>query len=86
MNYASLKTFNLPSLSSGDLGKPITFVKKGVGQVTIQAYTGQSISDSNVSGIVYNDQAIETYATITLVPISTTQWVIDGFDGTWSIV
>lgn len=83
MSHAAIKTFTLPTIASGDIGTQITFVKKGAGQVTIQANTGQKIADSSVAGTIYNSLASETYATITLVAISTTQWVIKGFDGSW---
>lgn len=78
------KTFTLPALVVGDLGKQITFVKKGTGKVIIQAGTGQTISDGSSGGTIYDNQTTETYASITLVAITTTQWVILAFDGTWT--
>ena len=76
--------FTLPALSSGDLGKPIAFVKVGSGTVTVQAGSGQKISDSSTTGTIYDDQSNETYASLTLVAVTTTQWIITGFDGTWT--
>lgn len=86
MSYATLKTFTLPSSAdlTDYLGKPITFVKVGAGQVTIQAGSGQYIADSSSAGTIYNAQTNEIYATITLVAITTTQWVIVGGMGTWT--
>jgi len=84
MDNASPKTFTLPTLSAGDLGKQITFVKKGAGKLTIQAGTGQKIADSGAAGTIYDTEAGETYASITLVATTTTQWNIVGFDGTWT--
>lgn len=86
MSYASLKTFTLPTSAnmSGHTGKEITFVKKGAGKVTIQAPAGVTIADSTSAGSIYNDQASETWASITLVAITTTVWAIKGFDGTWT--
>jgi len=84
MSYATLKTFTLPVITSNDIGTHFTFVKKGAGKVTIQANTGQTIDGSGIAGTIYNDQAGETYATISMVAISTTQWVITGYYGTWT--
>jgi len=86
MNNGATKTFTLPTSANiaGHLGAPITFVKKGAGRVTIQANTGQVIRDSSTAGTIYNDQATETYASITLIAITTTQWIVQGFDGTWT--
>ena len=84
MSSANAKTFTLPALAAGDLGKPIVLVKKGAGKVTVQAGTGQVIADSPTGGYIYDDQAGETYATLTLVAVTTTLWVIVDFDGTWT--
>lgn len=85
MNNGATKVFNLPVIVSGNIGTQITFIKKGAGQVTIQANTGQTIDDGASDGTVYNNVASELTATITLLAISTTQWVIVGFNGTWTI-
>jgi hypothetical protein len=83
MAHASTKTFNLPTIASGDIGTIITFVKKGAGKVVIQANTGQYIDDSTSAGTIYDDQATELTSTITLLAISTTQWVIIAANGIW---
>lgn len=85
MNSADDKEFTLPVLSAADLGKPITFVKKGAGKTTIQAGASQKVGDSSADGTLYDDIAAEIYASVTLMPVTTTQWDILGFDGTWSV-
>lgn len=86
MSYASLKTFTLPTSAnmSGHIGKEITFIKKGAGTVKVQAPAGVTIADSSSAGSIYNDQASEIWASITLVAITTTVWAITGLDGTWT--
>jgi hypothetical protein len=84
MNHAATKVFTLPGVGAYDLWKPITFVKLGAGRVTIQAASGQKIADSTVAGDIYNDVAGELSATLTIVPVTTTLWVIVGRDGTWT--
>lgn len=79
-------TFTLPVITSGDIGTKVTIVKNNTGTTTITANTGQYIADSTSAGSIYNDVAGETWATITLVAISTTQWVILGQDGTWTAI
>jgi len=81
MSAAGLKTFTLPSVAAGDIGKIITFIKLGAGQVTIAAADADTIHDSSAGGTIYNAQAGETYATITLMLISATQWAITGVSG-----
>ena len=83
MNNGATKTFNLPVIASGDIGTQITFVKKGAGKVVIQANAGQYIDDSSSAGTIYDDQATELTSTITLLAISTTQWVIVAANGIW---
>ena len=86
MNHATLeKTFTFPALSSTQIGKTITIVKKGAGKVKIQLFTDQSVDGGATAGTVYNDQATETNVAIVLQVISTTELVICGFDGTWTI-
>jgi len=83
MSNAGTKTFTLPVIAAGDIGTIITFVKKGAGKVVIQANTGQYIDDSTSAGTIYDDQAAELTSTITLLAISTTQWVIVSANGIW---
>jgi hypothetical protein len=83
MSNAGTKTFTLPTITASELGKPITFVKLGVGKVVIKAVNNQVIADSGANDTIYNDLINEIYATITLVPVTTTLLVIVGADGTW---
>ena len=83
MNHADAKTFSLPSVGSGDVGIGFTFVKLGAGKVTIDAADSDKIADSGAGDTIYNDQAAELFATITLQLVSETQWAIVGAMGTW---
>jgi hypothetical protein len=84
MNSANDKIFNLPSVDATNVGTFYTFVKIGAGKVTIDAADSDLIADSSAGGTIYDSQASETYATITLQLVSATQWVITGFNGTWT--
>ena len=81
MSAAGLKTFTLPSVAAGDIGKVITFIKLGAGQVTIDAADSDTIHDSSAGGTLTNAQAGETYATVTLMLTSATTWNIIGISG-----
>jgi hypothetical protein len=84
MNSANDKIFNLPSVDATNVGTFYTFVKIGAGKVTIDATDSDLIADSSAGGTIYDSQAAETYANITLQLVSATQWVITGFNGTWT--
>jgi len=83
MNSALDKAFNLPSVGAGDVGLWFTFIKLGAGKLTIDAADSDVIADSGAGDTIYDDIAGETYATITLVLVSETQWAITGAHGTW---
>ncbi len=75
--------FNLPSVTVANAGTTYTFVKLSSGILTIQAADSDIIVDSSDGGIIYNNTASETYATITLRLVSETTWIIVGGMGTW---
>lgn len=77
------KAFNLPSVDASNIGLWFTFVKTNAGTLTIDAADSDKISDSGAGDTIYDDQAGEVYATITLQLVSATQWAIIGADGTW---
>ena len=81
MNAAGLKTFTLPSVAAGDIGKVITFIKLGAGQVTIATADTDTIHDSSAGGTLTNAQAGETYASVTLMLTTASQWSIVGISG-----
>ena len=83
MNSGDDKIFNLPSVGASNVRLFFTFIKIGVGKVTIQAADSDIIVDSGAGDTIYNDEATETYASITLQLISETHWVIVGASGTW---
>lgn len=81
-NSSSAQSFNLPSVSSSDVGFECTVVKLGAGQVTIDAADSDLIEDSGAGDTIYcND---ETIATITLKLVTETQWIIKFASGTWT--
>ena len=83
MNNAAERTFTLPSVVAGDVGTSYVLAKIGAGKVIIDASDSDTIGGSSAGGTVYDDEAGETYATITLQLISATQWAILGYHGTW---
>ncbi len=84
MTASTEKDFTLPVIGAENVGAWFTFVKKGAGKVNLQANTGQTVGSSSTAGTMYNSTAGETYATITIEAISTTQWVVRGYHGTWA--
>ena len=80
--------FNLPTITdSDDLGLEYTFVKLTDDNVVIDAAAGEYIADSSSGGQIQNLQAAETYASITLVSVTTSKWAIaPGAVGTWETV
>jgi len=79
----AVKTFTLPTVGADDVGMWFKFVKLNIGRLTIQAADFDTISDSGEGKTIYNDQASEAFATITLELIAVGKWVITGADGTW---
>lgn len=84
MDSALDKVFNLPSVDATNIGIWFTFVKIGAGKVTIQAADSDVIIDSSAGGTVYNGEAGETYATLTLELVSATKWVATAAFGSWT--
>jgi hypothetical protein len=84
VNSGSTQTVNLPSVSSSDIGAWYRIVKVGTGQVTIDAADSDTIADSSAGGTIYNNQAGEDYATITIQLATDTEWVVTKAHGTWS--
>jgi hypothetical protein len=81
--------FNLPTIVNDDddyKGVWFTFVKLTAYNLVIDAQAGEYIANSSASGQVQNTTAAQTYATITLVSVSNTQWMIEGAHGTWTTV
>lgn len=77
----SAQTFNLPSVSSANIGLQFTIIKLGTGQVTIDAADSDTIEDSGAGDTIYCID--ETNATISLLLVSDTEWVITYANGTW---
>jgi len=78
--------FDLPSVDAGDVGGWFRFVKASTasGTLTVDAADSDIIADSSAGGTIYDDEATETYATITIQLAAATQWVITGAHGSWT--
>jgi len=81
---ATAQTFFLPSVDASDVGAWYRFVKLGAGDMTIEAADSDKIADSGAGDTIYNDEPIQTYATLTLLLVSATQWTITEGHGTWT--
>jgi len=79
--------FNLPTLTDATTnGLTYTFVKLAASSLVIDTAAGDYVADSSSGGQIQNTSA-ETYATVTLTSVSTTQWVVaPGAHGTWVTV
>lgn len=85
VNSATTQTIVLPDASTA-YDKDLTFVKLGSGKVIISAGSTDWIANSATGGSIYNEEASETYATLTLKAIpSASKWLIVGAHGTWRI-
>lgn len=81
MNSAQAKTFTLPSVAAGDIGKVLTFIKLGAGRVTLDAADSDTIHDSAAGGTLYNAVAGETYASATIMLTAATKWSLINSSG-----
>jgi len=84
MNSVAEKTFNLPSVDASNIGLVIKFVKINTGKLIIDAADADIIADSGAGDSIYNDQDNEVYASLVLVLVSETKWVIIGGHGIWT--
>lgn len=82
MNTDTAETFVLPSVAAGDIGTYFTFIRSNMGRVAVTASDSDVILDSSAAGEIYNNT--ESYATITLVLATETQWLTKGGYGSWS--
>lgn len=84
MDSADNKIFHLPSVAGGDVGTWFTFVKAGTGTLLLDAADSDTIDDSAAGAGIYNEQADETFATMTLQLVTETKWAITGARGIWT--
>ena len=84
VNSGTEQIFNLPVVTSVDIGAQFTFIKLNSGAVAIRAAAGTYIADSPAAGYIYNYSSTETYATITLRLTTSLIWSILGGDGSWT--
>ena len=83
-NSVDPETFYLPSVNASDIGMWYRFVKLGAGMLTVEAADVDKIADSGAGDTIYNDEPLQTYATLTLLLVSATQWTITEGHGTWT--
>ena len=85
MNSVADHVFTLPSVGSESDGGRVTLIKQGSGKLTVQASDSDIISDSSAGGTIYDEEAVETYATLVLEYMhGNTTWVIISGLGIWS--
>ena len=76
------RTFDLPSVSGGDVGAEFSFVKLGVGALVIHAADSDTIEDCGAGLTMYC--ADEGIATVSIKLVTETKWVIkSAATGTW---
>jgi len=78
------ETFYLPSVDASHIGSWFRFVKLGSGKLNVEAADSDRIADSGIGDTIYNDEPTQTYATLTLLLVSATQWTITEGHGTWT--
>ena len=78
MDATTSKTLTFPSVGSSDIGLYFTIVKKGSGDLVIQASDSDTILDSSAGGTLSNTVSTDIYSTLTLVLISETEWITKG--------
>lgn len=78
------ETFYLPSVDLTHVGTWFRFVKIGSGDIIIEAANSDKIADSGAGDTIYNNEPLQTYATLTLLLVSATQWAITEGHGTWT--
>lgn len=84
MDATTSKTLTLPSVGSSDIGLYFTIVKKGSGDLVIQASDSDTILDSTAGGTLSNTVSTDIYSAITLVLISETEWIVkEATSGYW---
>jgi hypothetical protein len=84
MDATTSKTLTLPSVGSSDIGLYFTIVKKGSGDLVIQASDSDTILDSTAGGTLSNTVSTDVYSALTLVLISETEWIVKGAtSGSW---
>ncbi len=83
MNSSSNLIVYLPSLGTDNIGYTITIMKKGTGQVKIQAPLADYVGDSAANGYLQNTTA-STDASVTLHLGKLHYWYITGATGVWA--
>lgn len=74
VEVAGATVVNLPSVAAGDIGTWVIIHKMGAGNLVINAADSDKINDSSAGGAITNDTAAQTYAVISLVLITATEW------------
>ncbi len=82
MNHTTNYTFTLPSVGASDVGVEFSFANINTGRLTIDAADSDIIADSGAGHTIYSDT--DSYATLHIRLVSTTQWLVIGSHGTWT--
>jgi len=75
--------FYLPIANFEHIGGWVRFIKLGSGKLSVEAGVNDIIADSGVGDTLYNDQANQNFATVTIMIAAVGKWVINGGHGTW---
>jgi hypothetical protein len=83
MNTITPKTFYLPSVTSGEIGSWVEFIKVPSGELTIDAADNDVIEDSGLGDTIYCSGELG-YSSLKLKLITETLWKIESGIGTWT--
>jgi hypothetical protein len=83
MNSSSNLIVYLPSLGTDNVGYTVTIMKKGSGQVKVQAPLADYVGDSAANGYIQNTTS-STNASITLNLGKLHYWYVTAASGTWA--
>lgn len=84
VNSALDKTQSLPSVGDGDDGARITFIRLGVGRVTVAAADSDKFYEGADGGTIYNESEIGASITLEYVDVIA-MWAIVAASGAWNI-
>lgn len=85
MDSVDDKTFFFPAIAKNIDGRRVTLVKTNTGKLSLQPTGADIMADGSPGALIYNDEALEVEATITLEACySTLTWLIFAASGTWT--
>lgn len=79
--------YTLPlGTDTNDVGINYTFIRAGLGKLTIEATGSDRIADSTSTGIIYSDAENEECTSLTLILAKEEHWTIVAGHGTWTTI